>query len=337
MNDEEDWVNSGERLGFGLPGQPSVREMMVLAKQAEELGFDSVWLTETRFTRDAITTASAVAAATSRVRIGTAVTNPFTRGAVLSAVTFATLDELAQGRAIFGFGPGSPHILRRQGYDFDLPVTRMTEHIEVVRQLLTGERVTYRGRTVSVDNVSLDFTPCRTSMPLYLGVTGPKALALAGELADGVILNGFVSADYSARAVERVRAAATRAGRNSANVDIASWLMVSVDRNSGKAKDAVRPMVATYLANFPNIARESGLPGKLLDTIGTVFAADGAAAAAAHVTDEIVTQLAVAGTSDECRALIRARRDAGVTLPILGILGRGSDIGAAMKDLVATG
>jgi 5,10-methylenetetrahydromethanopterin reductase len=163
-------------------------------------------------TASPIDVALAVAAATSRVRIGTAVANPFTPGAVLSAVTCATLNELAQGRAIFGFGPGSPHIPRRQGYDFDLPVTRMKEHIEVVCLLLTGERISYRGCTVIVDNVVLDFTPFRTRMPLYLGVTGPKALGLAGENADGVILNGFVSADYSRRAVERVREAATQAG-----------------------------------------------------------------------------------------------------------------------------
>jgi 5,10-methylenetetrahydromethanopterin reductase len=302
---EEERVTGGERMGFGLPGQPSVREMMALAKQAEELGFESVWLTETRFTR----------------------------GAVLTAVTFATLDELAEGRAIFGFGPGSPHILRRQGYAFDLPVTRMTEHIEVVRQLLTGERVSYHGRTVTVEDVALDFRPTRPSLPLYLGVTGPKALGLAGEIADGVILNGFVSADYSRGAVQRLREAATRAGRSPDDIDIASWLMVSVDRDSAVAKDAVRPMVATYLANFPNIARESGLPGELLDTIGQVYAAGGAPAAAEHVSDEIVTRLACAGTAEECRALIQRRRDVGVTLPILGILG--GDVGAAMESLVA--
>lgn len=327
-------MTSSERLGFGLPGQPSVREMMLLAEQAEDLGFDSVWLTETRFTRDAITTASAVAAATSRIRIGTAVTNPFTRGAVLTAITFATLDELAQGRALFGFGPGSPHILRRQGYTFDLPVTRMTEHIEVVRRLLTGERVTFRGRTTTVDGVALDFQPYRPSLPLYLGVTGPKALALAGEIADGVILNGFVSAAYSRGAVQQVRDAASRAGRDPDQVEIASWLMVSVDRDSARAKDAVRPMVATYLANFPNIARESGLPDDLLALIATKFAEGGSTAAARYVEDEVVTRLACAGTSDECRSLIQRRRDVGVALPILGILG--SDPGAAMRDLVVT-
>jgi len=326
-------VGRGDRVGFGLPGQPSPREMMVLANRAEELGFESVWLTETRFTRDAITTSAAVAVATSRVRVGTAVTNPFTRGAVLTAVTFATLDELAEGRLVFGFGPGSPHILRRQGLSFDLPLTRMREHIEVVRQLLSGERISYEGQTVSVDNVALDFQPFRSTIPLYLGVTGPKALETAAEIADGVILNGFVSAQYSQMAIERLRTRTSQSGRSLEDVEIASWLMVSVDSNSAKAKDAVRPMVATYLANFPNIARESGLPDDLLEAIGRAYADGGVADAARLVGDEVVTRLSCSGSPDECLELIQARRNASVALPILGILG--GNVEWAMEELIA--
>ena len=326
-------MTRADRVGFGLPGQPSPREMMRLARLAEDLGFESIWLTETRFTRDAITTAAAVAAATSRVRIGTAVTNPFTRGAVLTAVTFATLDELAEGRLVFGFGPGSPHILRRQGFSFDRPLTRMCEHIDVVRKLLTGERVSYQGQTVTVDNVALDFQPYRPSIPLYLGVTGPKALETAAEIADGVILNGFVSAQYSERAIQRLRNRAAEAGRGPNDIEIASWLMVSVDRDSGKAKDAVRPMVATYLANFPNIARESGLPDALLETIGLAFAEGGVVEAAKHVGDDVVTRLSCSGSPDEVLELIQARRNVGVTLPILGILGGNTE--TAMEELIA--
>ena len=326
-------MTRADRVGFGLPGQPSPREMMRLARRAEDLGFESIWLTETRFTRDAITTAAAVAAATSRVRIGTAVTNPFTRGAVLTAVTFATLDELAEGRLVFGFGPGSPHILRRQGFSFDRPLTKMCEHIDVVRKLLAGERVSYQGQTVTVDNVALDFQPYRPSIPLYLGVTGPRALETAAEIADGVILNGFVSAQYSARAIQRLRNRAAEAGRAADEIEIASWLMVSVDHDSGKAKDTVRPMVATYLANFPNIARESGLPEALLETIGLAYAEGGVLAAARHVEDDVVTRLSCSGSPDEVLDLIRARRNVGVTLPILGILGGNTE--TAMEELIA--
>jgi 5,10-methylenetetrahydromethanopterin reductase len=307
--------------------------MMRLAERAEKIGFESIWLTETRFTRDAITTSAAVAAVTRRVRIGTAVTNPFTRGAVLTAVTFATLDELAQGRLVFGFGPGSPHILRRQGFSFDRPLIRMCEHIDVVRRLLSGERVTYHGETVTVDNVALDFQPYRPRIPLYLGVTGPRALEIAAEIADGVILNGFVSAQYSERAIGRLRERSAQVGRAADDFEIASWLMVSVDRDSAKAKDAVRPMVATYLANFPNIARESGLPDALLETIGRTYAEGGVGEAAKHVGDDVVTKLSCSGSTDEVLELIQVRRNVGVTLPILGILG--NNTATAMEELIA--
>src|SRR5947209_19352887 len=139
-----------ERIGLELAGEPSVGEMMILARRAEDLGYESIWLTETRFTRDAVTTAAAAAAATSRVQIGTAVVNPYTRGAVLAAVTFATLDELANGRIVVGIGPGSPVILDRQGIVFDRPLVRLREYVDVMRRLLTGEAVTYRGTTIGV-------------------------------------------------------------------------------------------------------------------------------------------------------------------------------------------
>jgi 5,10-methylenetetrahydromethanopterin reductase len=186
---------------------------------------------------------------------------------------------------------------------------------------------------VTVDNVALDFQPYRPSIPLYLGVTGPKALETAAEIADGVILNGFVSAQYSERAIQRLRNRATQAGRTEEDIEIASWLMVSVDRDSGKAKDAVRPMVATYLANFPNIARESGLPSELLETIGRVYAEGGVQEAAKHVEDDVVTRLSCSGSPDEVLELIQVRRNVGVTLPILGILGGNTE--TAMEELIA--
>lgn len=320
-----------ERVALGLLGQPTVPEMMAMARSAEALGYESVWLTETRFTRDAVTTAAAVATATERVKIGTAVVNPFTRGAVLMAVTLATLDELAGGRMILGIGPGSPHILDKQGFAFGRPLTRMREHIEVIQHLLTGERVTYEGSTVTVRDVQLDFAPRRPRIPIYLGVTGPKALELAGEIADGVMLNGWVSTAYTRRAIERVRAGATRAGRDAADVDVSAFLAVSLDRDSATALNAVRPLVGTYLANFPNIAQESGLPEETLEAVRAAHARGGRAAAAEEVADEVVRELACAGTPDECRALLKQRREAGVALPILGLVH--GDAETALREL----
>jgi 5,10-methylenetetrahydromethanopterin reductase len=304
-------------IGLELPGEPSIPEMMAIAQRAEALGFDSIWLTETRFTRDAVTSTAAVAAATERVRVATAVINPYTRGAVLNAVTAATLDELAGGRFIFGIGPGSPTVLARQGITFDRPLPHLREAVEVVRRLLTGEEVTFLGETTTVDGARLDFTPIRSSIPVYLGVTGPRALALAGEIADGVLLNGFVSLAYTERAVEIVRSAARAAGRDPDAVEIAASIHVAIDADGQAARDATRTLVATYLGGFPNIARESGILPALLDRIEAVYRAEGAAAAAPLIDDRIVDDLTIAGTISEVRSALARRREAGVQLPVV--------------------
>lgn len=320
-----------KRIAYGLLGEPAVDGMAKLSARAEELGYDSIWLTETRFTRDAITTAAAVGLATRSVKIATGVVNTFTRGAVLTAVTLATLDELTGGRTILGIGPGSPLVLERQGLEFDRPLKRLREYIEVIRRLMTGVTVTYEGETTTVRDVALDFTPIRSEVPIYLGVTGPRALALAGEIADGVMLNGFISVAYTRRAIENLKVGANRAGRTLSNIDITSCVMVSVDKDSRKAKDAMRPLVATYLATFPNIAKESSVNESELSVIRDAFISGGAAGAVRYITDEMVDEITCSGTSDEVRSGIAARRAAGVDVPILFIVA--GDAETALIDL----
>jgi 5,10-methylenetetrahydromethanopterin reductase len=303
-------------IGLELPGEPSVPKMMATASLAEQLGYESIWLTETRFTRDAITTTSAVATATRTARIATAVINPFTRGAVLTAVTAATLDEVCAGRFVLGIGPGSPTVLERQGIRFDQPLARLHETVDVVRRLLRGEEVSFAGETLSVAGARLDFAPVRTVIPIYFGVTGPKALALAGGIADGVILNGFVSLEYTKRAIEIVRASARATGRDPDEIEITGSIVVSIDADRQVALDAVRPLVALYLAEFPNVARESGIPADTVNHIAAVHRGEGSRAAAALVTDAIVTDLTCAGTIAEVQEGLSRRREAGVELPI---------------------
>lgn len=304
-------------IGLELPGEPSVPEMMALARQAEAAGFESVWLTETRFTRDAVTTAAAIATATHTARVATAVVNPYTRGAVLTAVTAATLDEVCGGRFVLGIGPGSPTVLDRQGIRFDQPLLRLRETVEVVRRLLRGEDVSFSGKTIQVTRARLDFPPLRSEIPIYFGVTGPRALALGGEIADGVILNGFVSQAYTGRAVEIVRSSAQAAGRNPDDIAITASIIVSVDADHEIALDAVRPLVALYLAEFPNIARESGVAEDVLSQIAAAHQREGAHAAAQFVSDDIVTELACAGTLTDVQEGIARRRANGVNLPIV--------------------
>ena len=107
-----------QRIGLGLLGAPEVLTMVELAQLAETRGFESVWVAETRLTRDGITPCAAIAMATTRLKIATGIVNVYTRGAVLTAVSFVSLDEVSQGRIMMGLGTGSPLVLTPQGVAF---------------------------------------------------------------------------------------------------------------------------------------------------------------------------------------------------------------------------
>lgn len=290
-------------------------------RYAERLGYESLWLTETRFTRDAITTAASAGMATKRLGIATGAINVYTRGPVLIATTFAGLDEITQGRAIAGIGAGSPSVLLPQGIPFDRPLLRLRETVEIVRRLWEGERITFEGETVTIRDVQLDFTPPRSRIPIYLAVTGPRALELAGEIADGVLLNSFVSPGYVRQAVEHIRRGADRAGRTIADIDIAGCVTVALAADRRQARTMIRPSLATYLACFPHIARQSGFDETEVETIRQAYNLGGAGAAASVVSDEMVDRLAVAGPFADCRERIAAYREAGLQLPVLDIVG----------------
>ena len=305
------------RIGVGLLGAPAVPQMVELAQLAEARGFESVWVAETRMTRDGIAPCAAIAMGTSRIKIGTGIINVYTRGAVLIGVSFVGLDEISGGRIIMGLGAGSPLVLLPQGVAFDKPLTRLRETIDVVQPLLRGEKVTFEGETIQVQGAQLEVKPPRDHIPLYLGVTGPRALELAGEKGDGVMLNAFLPTAYVERALQRVDAGARRAGKTLDDVDVAGAVVVSVDEDAGMARDRARAFIALYLSLFPNIAQETGLPDDLVARTREAFTQGGQAAAAEHVDDSVVDYLTASGTPEECHRRIEAYRAAGLQLPIL--------------------
>lgn len=315
---------SRPRLGLAFAGAPSVPEMVRLARRAEERGFESVWMAETRMTRDAVTPVAAMAAATEQIKVGTGIVNVYTRGPVVIAVTFVTLDELAPGRILMGLGTGSPLVLAPQGVAFEQPLTRLREYVEVVRPLVRGEPVTYEGSTIRLDGARIEDLLSSAGpgaadgrLPLYLGVTGARALELAGQLADGVLMNVCLPTSYVESRLELVERGGRRAGRSAADVDVAMMLLASPDEDSATGKDRARRFIALYLSLFPNIAKETGLAAGFMASVRDAFHAEGLDAAAARVGDDVVDLLAAAGTPEECRARIEAYRRAGVGVPVL--------------------
>ncbi len=308
---------SQQRIALGLLGAPEVPNMVTLARLAEKHGFESVWVAETRLMRDALVPCAAILLGTEHIKVATGIINVYTRGAVLCAASFVSLAEISPERIIVGLGPGSPLVLQPQGFDFKKPVTRLREYVRVVRALLAGECVNLKGETITIDAVELESTVADAAFPIYLGVTGPRALELAGETADGVMLNAFLPTSYVTHARERIKHGAQTAGRDAQTVDIAGAVVVSMDQDTALAFARARKFIALYLSLFPNIAKETGLDDATLTAVQTTFKESGQDAAAALIGDDIVNSLTASGTPEQCAQRIGDYRDAGLSLPIL--------------------
>lgn len=311
------------RTGLLFAGSPALPEMVRLAQRAEEQGFDSVWVAETRMTRDAFTPAAAIAQATERIRIGTGIVNVYTRNPVVLAISFLGLHELGPGRILLGLGTGSPRVLAPQGIPFHKPLTRLREYCDVIPPLMRGETVSYEGSAVNLidakieDVLSSDGEALRAAMPLYLAATGPKAMKYAGTVADGMLMNVCLSTSYVEAKLELLEAGAREAGRSLDDIEIAMAVLScpNADEEAGRA-DA-RRFIALYLGTMPNIAKETGLPESTINDVANALWDEGLGAATRLVPEEAIDVLAAAGTPEQCRRRLDEYRAAGIDLVVL--------------------
>ena len=305
-----------------------ITEGMDYVRYAESKGFEAVWQADSRLVRDAIVPMSAFAAVTSTIKIGSGVVDCWTRNPARLAATFSTLDDLAPGRVILGIGAWWDPLAQKVGVDRARPLRAMREIITSVRALLHNETVTFHGDFVHLDGVELDYVyqPRRPKdVPIYLGATGMQMMELAGEIADGVVLNYLVSPDYNRTAIEHLAIGAAKAGRRWEDIDRPQLVVCSVHEDRKTALDMARLMVTQYLGQQPHIMKASGVPQSLLDKVGEVLTwpatHEQVVAASKLVPDEIVQMLTASGTAEDARAKVRDYMRDGATCPILYPLG----------------
>jgi 5,10-methylenetetrahydromethanopterin reductase len=301
---------------------------MEYTKYAEQKGFEAVWQADSRLVRDAIVPMSAFAAVTDTIKIGSGVVDCWTRNPARLAATFSTLDDLAPGRVILGIGAWWDPLAEKVGISRAKPLRAMREIITAVRALLANETVTMNGEFVHLDGVELDYVYQERrpkDVPIYLGATGMQMMELAGEIADGVVLNYLVSPDYNKKALEHLAIGADKAGRSWEKIDRPQLVVCSVHEDRKTALDMARMMVTQYLGQQPHIMKASGVPQSLLDKVGEVLTwpatHEQVEAASKLVPDEIVQMLTASGTPDEARAKVREYIADGATCPILYPLG----------------
>jgi 5,10-methylenetetrahydromethanopterin reductase len=315
-----------DNLGVALMGAEAPARATGWARAAEQAGLGSVWIIEDYFHPGAFALAGAVAAVTERITIGLGVVNPYTRHPAVLAMETAALAGAAPGRVVLGLGSSNRRWIEEQmGIAFKTPLADLRECVSIVRRLLAGERLDFRGERFQLDGVQLEFAPTG-KVPIVLGVKGPRALGMAGEIADGVLCSVLASPSH----VRRVRAAAARR----ASFMIAAYVPMLVDEDSARAREVMRPLVARYLGvlHGQSILADAGYgPERTRPFREALLRSEDARQL---VGDEIVDTLTVAGPPAECVRRLRRFAEAGLDT-IVAMVPRAGDLGAQIGRIGA--
>jgi 5,10-methylenetetrahydromethanopterin reductase len=288
-------------LGLALQTDKPVGEYAVLARRAEDAGFDVVTTFNDLWFQPALPALLEIAAATERVRVGPSCLNPFTLHPVELAGQVAALDRASGGRAFLGLAAGA--WLETLGVDASLPVTSMREAWEVVRRLIAGDDSGFTGRRFSLaPGDRLRYPVVRREVPLLVGTWAPRLAAFAGEAADELKVGG--SANPALVPQLRAWAGGDRVG-------IVLGAVTVVDEDRSRARAAARQEVAMYVDVVGARDPTTPLEPELLSRIGALVAAGDHVAAGALIPDDVLARFAFAGTPADVAAQAEAVFDSG--------------------------
>jgi coenzyme F420-dependent oxidoreductase len=282
----------------------SAEAFVDLAVRAEERGYDRIWMPET-WGRDAVTVLATVAERTDTVGIGTSITNVYSRSPAMIGQTAATLQEVSEGRFRLGLGPSGPILVEGwHGIDYDRPLRRTRETIDIVREVLSGETVTYDGDVFNLAGFRLRCDPPETVPPVDAAGLSPKSVELAGRFADGWHALMLTPEGLEER-LEDLRRGADLGDRDPEDVRVTVAVTACVDEDGDRARDLVRGHLAFYVGAMGTFYREALAAQGYEETANTIaqeWASGNHDAALAAIDEDLLADLAVAGTPDEARA-----------------------------------
>jgi F420-dependent oxidoreductase-like protein len=321
-------VQLGLSLGYAPPGT-NPAELVPLVQEAERLGFDSVWAAEAWGT-DAVTVLAWIAAATSRIKVGSAIMQIPGRTPTNTAMTAATLDLMSGGRFVLGLGTSGPQVVEGwHGQPWGRPLEKTREYVEIVRSALRREvvehegahyRIPYdgRGSTGLGKPLKLMLRPLRAEIPIYLAAMAPKNVALAAEIADGW-LPLFVDPERFDDAFGPSLAGAPD------GFEIAATVSVLVGDDVQALRESLKPHLALYVGgmgakgrNFYNaLIRRYGWEAEA-KRIQDLYLGGHQREAIAAVPDELVDAVALVGPRDRIRDRLASWRETPVTTLVVG-------------------
>jgi 5,10-methylenetetrahydromethanopterin reductase len=296
-------VDGAQRFSLRLNNDVPVDEFVQLARLAEELGFDQLWVSHDLFFRSAPVLLAAAATATHDIALGTCILNPYSIHPAEIAMTAVTLQELSGGRFLVGLSAGAPDFLAWAGIAREAPLARTRQAIVAIRALCAGQSPAdvlgagsgWRGEA------RLRFPTFPT--PIYLGAMSPRMTELIGELADGGLPLLYPPESLPAT-MKHVGTGLARAGRAMDVIDVAACVWVSVDTDADRAHAPLAEKLAYYGASFsPGVLRSVGVDRSTLAALRDLAPTD-----AASAVPPAMLSLGISGTPDDvtdrCRRLV---------------------------------
>jgi 5,10-methylenetetrahydromethanopterin reductase len=307
------------RIALRVHGGLPARECAAQARAAEEAGFSTVWFAENPFARGAMSGLAASALATSTIRLGVGVFNPFNRHPTLIAMEVAALDELSEGRVVLGIGAGIR--LGQMGIAAPRRIAAVRDAIHIASRLLRGETVEYEGPVFSARGVRLEGPLRRAAVPICMAAMGDQALDLCGRIADGLLISNLSPTAFTRRAVAVVARGAVAAGKPML-VEVVQYVTGAIDDDRQEARRRAKAAVGAMLVAYCHDGRASaatrsavrdysGLAPEEFERIVHRLAQGDTPAGV--IDDALLDRYALAGTVSECLDRCDAYGDAGAT------------------------
>ncbi|MET8010130.1 LLM class flavin-dependent oxidoreductase [Streptomyces sp. NPDC005271] len=304
-------------------------ETVDFVTEAEKLGMDICWVAEA-WGSDAPSPLGYLAARTERLLLGSGIIQLATRSPVLIARTAITLSRLSQGRFLLGLGPSGPQVIEGlHGVPFARPVSRTRETVQILRQVLAGEKIAHSGREFQIPLPGGEGKPMRLSMraehhiPLYLATLSPKMLRLTGEIADGWLGTSFVPEGAGPAYFGHLDEGLAASGRTRADLDVCQGAEVNFAEDEERLRAIVAPRkkelafslggMGSNTTNYYNDAYSRQGWAEVAAAVRERWQSGDHEGAAGLITDEMVLSTTLIGTEPMVRERLRIWRDAGVT------------------------
>ena len=298
------------RIGYSLGSALSVDQVLSCANTLSNYNPDTVWIPET-WGMENFSMLSAIGQKLEKPKIGSSIINIYSRSPALIAMGAATIDTISNGRLVLGLGTSSlPIVQEFHGYNFEKPLQRMTEYVEIIREILSGGKIDYNGKIFSLKNFSLLIKPPRKNIPIYLAAVNQKMVELCWKIADGVIfyLRPINELNNTIKKMQAKR-----------EIDVSCQLITCVSNDEEKAIERAKKTLAFYVsvgAVYREFLAKNGFQ-KETEAIFEEYQKSGLKSNYELVPESMLEQLCVYGTPEQSLKKLNQFHNAGVNLPII--------------------